>query len=576
MRQTPSLSPLVPFSFLMGLVFLTLAGLPLLPPVGFHAASAPATSSTTVASSPGPTLTPRPLCGTPSWHETTISDTLVGISAVAPDDVWAAGGAAGYHWAGGGWAAHPFPTVIYGTVGIAASRGAGVWVAANGTGYISFLHAALLHWNGASWTCSGVPCPTPVVAKEPAILTTWSETIAVVGPDHVFYAWNEASSPVTAMGHLVECTQQGCIVTTSEMRPVIITGVSPSDLWIIGYTGQYIETRQILLHNGQVVDHPEAGSLTTISAIELDDVWAVGTRLWHWNGTTWSEVSAPALPSAIAGRAGNDVWAIGSLGATGDVVEHWDGTSWTVVYTPTVPLTSLSVSPAGDVWAVGGATVLHYASEQFHDVPLGSTFHDPIERLACRGVVTGYPCGGNEPCDAEQRPYFRPNAGVSRGQVLKLVLLAAGWPLLTPATPTFADVPVGSSFYTYIEAAAARGLASGYPCGTRPDELCDSDRRPYFRPAAPVSRGQLTKIITRAHPYPPPGSGVTFADVPAGSTFYLDVETVAAAGIVRGYPCGTRPDEPCDGQARPYFRPTVGAARGQVSKIVDIAFGVSR
>jgi hypothetical protein len=161
--------------------------------------------------------------------------------------------------------------------------------------------------------------------------------------------------------------------------------------------------------------------------------------------------------------------------------------------------------------------------------------------------------------------------------VLKLVTLAAGWPLLTPATPTFADVPAGSTFYTDIEAAAARGLASGYPCGTRPDELCDSDRRPYFRPAAPVSRGQLAKIITRAHAYPPPpGSDMSFADVPAGSTFYLDVETVAAAGIMRGYPCGTRPDEPCDAWARPYFRPTVGASRGQVSKIVDLALGLTR
>ncbi|MEO8287667.1 MAG: S-layer homology domain-containing protein [Chloroflexota bacterium] len=60
----------------------------------------------------------------------------------------------------------------------------------------------------------------------------------------------------------------------------------------------------------------------------------------------------------------------------------------------------------------------------FADVPVGSTFHVYVERLLLNrpGVMSGYPCGGpGEPCDPQQRPYFRPNATLSRGQASKIV-----------------------------------------------------------------------------------------------------------------------------------------------------------
>jgi hypothetical protein len=42
--------------------------------------------------------------------------------------------------------------------------------------------------------------------------------------------------------------------------------------------------------------------------------------------------------------------------------------------------------------------------------------------LTNRGVMSGYPCGGpGEPCDEENRPYFRWNAQVTRGQAAKIV-----------------------------------------------------------------------------------------------------------------------------------------------------------
>ncbi|MGA7733603.1 MAG: S-layer homology domain-containing protein, partial [Chloroflexia bacterium] len=61
--------------------------------------------------------------------------------------------------------------------------------------------------------------------------------------------------------------------------------------------------------------------------------------------------------------------------------------------------------------------------QTFEDVLPGSTFYDFVERLATRGVMSGYACGGpGEPCvPPDNRPYFRPASNVTRGQTSKIV-----------------------------------------------------------------------------------------------------------------------------------------------------------
>lgn len=58
----------------------------------------------------------------------------------------------------------------------------------------------------------------------------------------------------------------------------------------------------------------------------------------------------------------------------------------------------------------------------FSDVDTDNTFYLWIERLASRGIFSGYLCGGEgEPCDNENRPYFRPYNNMTRGQISKVV-----------------------------------------------------------------------------------------------------------------------------------------------------------
>jgi poly(hydroxyalkanoate) depolymerase family esterase len=113
-------------------------------------------------------------------------------------------------------------------------------------------------------------------------------------------------------------------------------------------------------------------------------------------------------------------------------------------------------------------------------------------------------------------------------------------PTLIPiatATPTacpiqFSDVPSDNTFYSYVRCLACRGIVSGYGDGT-------------FKPDAPVTRGQLAKIVSGAAGFSDPVSGQTFADVPAGSTFYAYIERLASRQVMSGYPCGG-PGEDCD------------------------------
>jgi hypothetical protein len=63
------------------------------------------------------------------------------------------------------------------------------------------------------------------------------------------------------------------------------------------------------------------------------------------------------------------------------------------------------------------------STQTFEDVTAGSTFHEFIERLVSRGVMSGYVCGGpGEACvPPGNRPYFRPANNVTRGQTSKIV-----------------------------------------------------------------------------------------------------------------------------------------------------------
>jgi hypothetical protein len=217
--------------------------------------------------------------------------------------------------------------------------------------------------------------------------------------------------------------------------------------------------------------------------------------------------------------------------------------------------TSSSTASASTPTVISTATA---CAITFSDVPEGSTFYPFVRCLACQGIIGGYEDGT-----------FRPGNDVTRGQLSKIVANAAGFnePV---GGQTFEDVPPDSTFFLFIERMAALGIIGGYPCGEA-GEPCGPENRPYFRPAANATRGQISKIVASSTGINDPVGEQRFEDVLPGSAFYSYVQMLANLGVMSGYPCGGE-GEPCGVDNKPYFRPGNNATRGQTSKIVSNTF----
>jgi uncharacterized delta-60 repeat protein len=130
----------------------------------------------------------------------------------------------------------------------------------------------------------------------------------------------------------------------------------------------------------------------------------------------------------------------------------------------------------------------------YADVPADNAFWTWVERLSIHNVMGGYDCGGEgEPCDDQNRPYFRWAANATRGQLSKIVSNAAGYSD-NPPDQLFTDVAASNTFYVWVQRLASRGIMGGYSCGGE-GEPCDGQNRPYFRPYNNVTRGQASKIV---------------------------------------------------------------------------------
>ena len=283
---------------------------------------------------------------------------------------------------------------------------------------------------------------------------------------------------------------------------------------------------------------------------------------------------------AIAGRTGSTDFPTRNpvqarrLGSSDAFLARLDGTGLTLMYSTYLGGNhlddgwGLALDGAGDVLVVGSSLsgdfpvvqpyqgknaggwdgfVARVASQpqgtvtpcppDFIDVPQGNDFYAYIRYLACRGVVSGYADGT-----------FRPQHPTTRAQACKIIVLAEGWHLYTPVSPSFTDVSAGSPFFAYVETAYFNGIVNGYSNGE-------------FRPGNNVTRGQLTKMVVLAEGWslirPPLPS---FDDVPTDHPFFPYVETAYNHAAISGYADRT-------------FRPGNNATRGQVCKVVLNAVG---
>jgi hypothetical protein len=545
---------------------------------------------------------------------------MFGVSAISSNNVWALASYAdaqnvnhtsAARWNGSTWSLVPIPTLPLGATlyDLVAISGNDVWV----VGSTSSQTTLTMHWNGSQWSVIPSPNGDPAASRLNAVDASSSNNVWAVGSS----AFEDYGVGLAMRWDGIQWTLTTLPMKGTETALTEVAVTSPTSVW----AGGYIYTPaldQILLYwdgtNWTSAISNDAGAISGIGVISLTDVWAsvesygapAFPHFVHSNGSQWTTVSSQGLQlGEIEPISSNDIWAVAQ-----DARLHWDGTSWGRVDFPGASFSSLAAISSSDVWAVGATRLpstthmlaLHYTpaciptpipsitptpifstpiatstpvpprcpGERFTDVCPGDPFYPYIQALADDGILSGYstspPCPNNLwiPC-------FLPNNSSSRGQIAKVVSLAANF--TDPVTTrTFEDVPPGSTFYTYTERLATRGILSGYPCGSPGEPCVPPENRPYFRTNRPVTRGQLSKMVALSFNWNDPVTGQQFQDVPPGSTFYEYIARLYMRGILVGYPCGTIPTEPCvPPENRPYFRPNSNVTRGQTAKIVDLS-----
>jgi hypothetical protein len=508
------------------------------------------------------------------------------VVAIAPNDAWAVGAISSatftMHWNGTQWSVVPSPNINNAWTWLKAVDAAGpndVWAVGSGgnplpgQGADSLVYQTVtMHWNGTLWTI--VPSPNPGFFNYLVDVDVASANDVWAVGDHnsetparrLTLRWNGAQ------------WQQVGGAAGDYGNVAAVEALSPTDVWlsVIWYEGG---SRHAFLHwdGAQWATLP---SPTTFWPVDLDaaapnDIWGAGNgAIVHWNGSAWGRAAFPQPPSgttyplSVAAIAAADAWAVGYAydAATYSqqlAILHYSP-NCTPLPTPVVTSTPTPLPPTTTPTPLPPRC----PQERFTDVCPGDYFYQPVLALSDLDILRGYTSA--PPCDSTAHiPCFKPYNGSTRGQIAKVVSLAAGFsePVIDQ---TFEDVLPGSPFWVYIERMASRDIIQGYPCGGE-FEPCGPEYKPYFRPNNPVTRGQLSKMTSEAFGFSEPVSGQTFEDVWPGSTFYEWVQRIASRDIIQGYPCGGVGELCVPPENRPYFRPNNHVTRGQTAKIVHLA-----
>lgn len=261
---------------------------------------------------------------------------------------------------GGSWVTSPSPTqaTLY-SISLNGEWAAG----ANGT---------ILRRNGSQWSLvdSGTTKTLYNISN-----TQWSwqriDDVWAFGAEGTILKWDG-----------VRWTQQqqdrGDPTQGKQLR--VIGGSGVNDVWVLGDGG-------VLRWDGMrwsQVELPRPASLKAVWASAPDDVWLVGSEIFHWNGISFDIWPLPANCTdlqAIWGADRNNVWVFGCKNR----IFLWKGLSagWEAEAIPlsrSHPFPKLTGSNANNVWLSVGALYHRTEAGWVLETSTGSQYRDPAPR----------------------------------------------------------------------------------------------------------------------------------------------------------------------------------------------------
>jgi hypothetical protein len=349
---------------------------------------------------------------------------LLATSADAPNDIWAVGftdTAPNFifkplieHFDGTSWKVVRSAALPAGAsgklLGVSALAANNVWavgerITLNIAGDQEIFTTLIEHWDGTRWS---------IVASPNGVNGGVLTSVAAISADDA-YAVGNTGSPGPSEGNLIEhwdgTTWSIVLSSTNRIGSFTSSGLSSvsadaaNDVWAVGFNNQQVgpevlhfdghswrsvptptKTIKFVVH-GITLSETFGGSFQAVTALAPNDVWAVGsgqslqspfaagTFIEHWDGTKWSFVPSPSPPasifagpaflSGVAAVSATDIWAVGaspdpSTGLDRTLTEHWDGTKWSIVASPNVgtdenQLSGVTALKNGTIVAVGTA-----------------------------------------------------------------------------------------------------------------------------------------------------------------------------------------------------------------------------
>ena len=348
-----------------------------------YAAAGPDDEVTPPPSATGASASPTPTC-TPTWEVVRSANpgeaatTLLGVTAVTSTEAWAVGGlgepeiptaVAIQRWDGDRWlaVAGPSPgTTLNELRDVDASEPNDVWAVGRTSSGLGE-QPLVLHYDGTEWSQVELPPEIDGVLNG----------VAAISPADV-WAVGSVGDPAASLERALVLHWDGTAWTDvgigratggGKSALVDIEGVSPTDLWAVGY--QHFRPL-ILRFDGEAWSRSPTeirGTLHAIEASATSDVWAVGTPIQRFDGETWAETPirrGDAELVAVAAIGGLDIWAVGSRpsrepGTTRAAVYRYSDRRWGPVEGPSVggsdSLSAVDALPDGTLLAVGSRDV---------------------------------------------------------------------------------------------------------------------------------------------------------------------------------------------------------------------------
>ncbi len=232
-----------------------------------------------------------------------------------------------------GWVAEPVSLAT--TTSISGTSDDDLWVVGNG--------GVALHFNGAAWT----QVPTGITGDLIRVSAAGSDDVWAIDSTEVIHwtgaQWTNANAPAGSYTDIW--------ATSGFVAAGTATGIVAWDGTAWQMLGSYA-----------------GGAVLAIRGTSATDVWAAdATKLWHWNGASWS-TSLTAQTFSIAAVAADDVWISGSVGSPtfGSLLAHWNGAAWTQYASELAGLYGpITADAPNDAWISEDQSAYHFDGVAF-------------------------------------------------------------------------------------------------------------------------------------------------------------------------------------------------------------------